>query len=276
MATLVCFHAHPDDESIATGGTMALAAADGHDVMVVIATRGELGEPVPGVLAADEPLWQRRVVETHAAADVLGVARVEFLDYVDSGMMGEPTNDDPACFWQADPEVAAERLAGLLREVGADVLTVYDDHGGYGHPDHIQVHRVGVLAARMAGVEHVYQSTMNRDVLRRAAEEHDIAGAPTDDEAAGAAAGAEEARQAAEAGFGTPEAEITHAVDVRSVLDRKRKAMEAHASQIGPDSFFLTMPPATFAVAFGTEWFIDAGSSRPDGDPFVASILGGV
>jgi len=93
MATLVCFHAHPDDESIATGGTMALAAEAGHDVVLVVATRGEHGEPVPGVLAEGEDLWRRRVVETHEAARLLGVGRVEFLGYEDSGMMGEPTND---------------------------------------------------------------------------------------------------------------------------------------------------------------------------------------
>ena len=88
MATLVCFHAHPDDESIATGGTMALAARDGHDVVLVCATRGEQGEPQPGVLDEGEQLWERRVVETHRAAEILGVGRVEFLGYEDSGMIG--------------------------------------------------------------------------------------------------------------------------------------------------------------------------------------------
>ena len=116
MATLVCFHAHPDDESIATGGTMALAAEAGHRVVLVLGTRGEQGEPVPGVLAEGEALWERRVVETHRAAEILGVERVEFLGYEDSGMMGEPTNENPACFWQADVEEAAERLAAILRD----------------------------------------------------------------------------------------------------------------------------------------------------------------
>jgi LmbE family N-acetylglucosaminyl deacetylase len=96
MATLVCFHAHPDDESIATGGTMALAARAGHRVVLVLGTRGEQGEPVPGVLAEGEQLWERRVVETHRSAEILGVERVEFLGYEDSGMMGEPTTPTPA------------------------------------------------------------------------------------------------------------------------------------------------------------------------------------
>jgi LmbE family N-acetylglucosaminyl deacetylase len=271
MATLVCFHAHPDDESIATGGTMALAADEGHDVVLVLATRGEHGEPVPGVLVEGEALWRRRVVETHEAARVLGVGRVDFLDYLDSGMMGEPTNDQPGSFWQADPEVASERLATILRDVGADVLTVYDDHGGYGHPDHIQVHRVGVLAARKAGVERVYQSTMNRDLLLRAAEEHGF-GSAVGDGAEGP--GAAEARRAAEEGFGCPEVMLTHAVDVRPVLERKRAAMQAHASQIGPESFFLTMSGEVFELAFGTEWYIGPGPTRADGAPFATSILG--
>ena len=162
MATLVTFHAHPDDEAIGTGGVMAKAAADGHRVVLVVGTRGEQGEPVPGVLDEGEALWERRVVETHKSAEILGASRVEFLGYEDSGMIGEPTNDNPLCFWQADLDEAAERLAKILREESADVLTIYDHHGGYGHPDHIQVHRVGKRAAELAGIKHVFQGTMNR------------------------------------------------------------------------------------------------------------------
>src|SRR5262245_58329780 len=145
--TIVFFHAHPDDEAIATGGSMARAKRDGHRVVLVSATRGELGEFAPDSLAPGEQLVDRRVAELHASAAVLGVDRVEFLGYRDSGMMGEPTNDDPDAFWSADIEQAAGRLARLLEAEHADVLTIYDDHGNYGHPDHIQVHRVGVRAA---------------------------------------------------------------------------------------------------------------------------------
>src|SRR4051812_16738827 len=141
MATLVCFHAHPDDESIATGGTMAKAAAAGHRVVLVLATRGEKGEIVDGVLQPGEPLGLRRIGEAMASAEVLGVQRVEFLGYVDSGMMGMPENEGPYAFWQADVDHAAARLATILREEDADIVTIYDDNGGYGHPDHIQVHR---------------------------------------------------------------------------------------------------------------------------------------
>src|SRR5687768_1777362 len=167
MATLVCFHAHPDDECIQTGGVMAMAAADGHRVVLVVATRGEHGEVAEGFLADGEALADRRVVETHAAADALGVARVEFLGYVDSGMVDTPENALPGSFWSADVEEAAAKLAVILRDEGAEVLTIYDDHGGYGHPDHIQVHRVGKRAAELAGTPRVYEATMNRDEIAR-------------------------------------------------------------------------------------------------------------
>src|SRR3954469_7173644 len=116
MATLVCFHAHPDDECIATGGVMAKAAKEGHRVVLVTATRGEHGEVAEGFLEPGEALWERRVRETEAAAEILGVSRVEFLGYVDSGMIGTSTNDAPESFWQADIDEAAERLAKILRE----------------------------------------------------------------------------------------------------------------------------------------------------------------
>ena len=164
--TLVTFHAHPDDEAIATGGTMARAAAEGHRVVLVVATRGELGEYAPDALAPGETLAEHRVAEQLAAADALGIQRVEFLGYRDSGMDGEPTNTDEGAFAAADIEEAASRLAELLREEQADVITIYDDHGGYGHPDHVQVHRVGRRAAELAGTPRVYEATMDRDFIK--------------------------------------------------------------------------------------------------------------
>jgi LmbE family N-acetylglucosaminyl deacetylase len=244
MATLVTFHAHPDDECILCGGVMRKAADEGHRVVLVVATRGELGEVPEGFLDEDEELWERRVKETHAAADVLGVARVAFLDYTDSGMMGEPTNDVPGTFWTAPVEEAAEKLAAILREENADVLTIYDDHGNYGHPDHIQVHPVGLRAAELAGTPRVYQATTNRDRLRsgrsQVSEGVETPEIPED--------------------FGTPEAELTTAVDVSKYAQVKRAAMRAHASQISDQSFFLAMSDDMFELAFGTEWFIRVGA----------------
>lgn len=264
MATIVSFHAHPDDESIGTGGSLARAVVEGHRVVLVFATRGELGEVSDGFLAEGESLGERREAECGASADVLGVHRVEFLGYRDSGMVGEPTNDDARCFWQADVDEAADRLATILRVENADVLTIYDDHGGYGHPDHIQVNRVGSAAAARAGTRNVLESTMNRDHMRALLE--------------GARAMAEEAgedlsqfdEQGPDVGenatFGSPASVITTAVDVTEYLDVKKRSMRAHASQIGEDSFFLTMPEEAFAAAFGTEWFIRHGERFADDD----------
>jgi LmbE family N-acetylglucosaminyl deacetylase len=250
MATLVTFHAHPDDESIATGGVMAKASDEGHRVVLVVATRGEHGEVAEGFLDPGEALGDRREKETQACADILGVARLEFLGYVDSGMIGTPENDLPESFWQADVEEAAARLAAILIEEDADILTIYDEDGVYGHPDHIQVHRVGARAAELAATPTVYMNTINKDHLRRLLAE--------------AAASGEETPGLNPEDFniGVPEQRITTTVDVRPWLARKRAAMAAHASQISETSFFLTMPPASFEGGFGQEWFI-----RCDADP---------
>ncbi|GHG93677.1 GlcNAc-PI de-N-acetylase [Amycolatopsis acidiphila] len=242
------FHAHPDDECIVCGGVMRKAFEDGHRVVLVVATRGEHGEVPDGFLAEGEPLWRRRVRETHAAAEILGVARVEFLGYVDSGMMGEPTNDAPGSFWTAPVEEAAEKLAAILREEDAEVLTCYDDYGNYGHPDHIQVHRVGMRAAELAGTPRVFQATTSQEHMRAGmvalAEATPGFPVPSEEDMAG---------------MGKSEAEITTAVDVTPWLDHKRRAMRAHPSQISEDSFFLAMPDEAFRYAFGTEWFIRSG-----------------
>ena len=261
MATLVSFHAHPDDESISTAGTLAKAANDGHRTVLVFATRGEHGEVDDGFLEAGETLAERRSEEALRSAEILGVERVEFLGYVDSGMMGEPENDAAGSFWSADLEEAAARLAGILREESADVLTVYDSDGGYGHPDHIQVHRVGIRAAELAGTPRVFEGTMNRDHLRRVMQEAVASGATP---AEGRASDVELET------FGRPESAITTTVDVRPFLATKRASMAAHASQISETSFFLAMPDDAFEGAFGYEWFIrrDVAPDHRDDDLF--------
>jgi LmbE family N-acetylglucosaminyl deacetylase len=250
MATLVCFHAHPDDECIQTGGVMRKAADAGHRVVLIVATKGEHGEVPEGFLDPGEELWRRRVSETAASAKVLGVERVEYLGYIDSGMVGTPENDLPGSFWTADVEEAAERVAAILADEHADVLTIYDDYGGYGHPDHIQVHRVGERAAELAGTTKVYQVTLNRDELLRGFEEM---GDRMRD------AGIEVPEITEDERFGKPESMLTARVDVSHYVEYKREAMRAHPSQITDQSFFLAMPDDIFTLAFGTEWYIRAG-----------------
>jgi LmbE family N-acetylglucosaminyl deacetylase len=240
MATLVTFHAHPDDECIVTGGVMRKAFEEGHRVVLVVATRGEVGE-IPDFLEEGEELWQRRVVETHVAADLLGVARVEFLGYLDSGMAGDESNDRPGSFWTADVEEAAQKLAAILREEDARALTIYDSFGGYGHPDHVQVHRVGKRAAEIAGTPAVYEAMVRESRFREAIDRAGLDQPPPLGEDA------------------VPESAINVGVDVTKYLDVKRAAMRAHASQIAEHSLFLALDDETFADVFGTEWFIRAG-----------------
>lgn len=245
---------------------MARAAAAGHRVILVTATRGEQGEPQPGVLQEGEKLWQRREVELAEACQILGAEPPIFLDYEDSGMVDDPANENPACFWQADKNEAAQRLADILGDVEADVLTVYDDHGLYGHPDHIQVHRVGLAAAEIASVEYVYEATVNRDralagiaEMAPAMEEAGVDGPSVDD--------FDE--------FGVVENDLSYMIDISNVLDKKREAMKVHKSQISEQSFLLALPDEMFANMFANEWFAIPGKTNTGG-PVQVELLPGL
>ena len=262
MSTLVAFHAHPDDECITTAGTLAKAVDDGHRVVIVYATRGEHGEVPEGLLRPGETLVERRMDEVRRSTEAIGVHRVEFLGYRDSGMMGTPENDEPGSFWRADVDEAVERLAAILRDERPDVLLVYDVNGNYGHPDHLQVHRVGVRAGELAGVPQVLEATMNRDVIRAfmallvemgAANWEDVPDLEDPDVL-----------------FAMPDAVITTRVDVRPWAERKRASMAAHETQVGDLAPFLAMPLDTFREAMGTEYFIRRGvpSDHRDEDVF--------
>jgi LmbE family N-acetylglucosaminyl deacetylase len=257
MGTLVCFHAHPDDESISTGGTIARAKAEGHRVVLVVATNGDHGE-VPDDLAPGESLVDRRRAETERSAAVLGIDRLVWLGYADSGMTGWDQNEHPDAFIQVPVTVAAEQLAAVLQAERADVLTTYDWHGNYGHPDHIQVHRVGHLAAQFAGTPRVFEATMNRDSMMRFFEEARASGAMPSDADFDPNAPADDGNP-----FGSTEDELTHAVDVAEFVGVKRASISCHASQVSDAGFFMTMPEDSFAQAFGTEWFIQVGADHP-------------
>jgi LmbE family N-acetylglucosaminyl deacetylase len=264
MSTIVFVHAHPDDEASSTGGSMARAAAEGHRVVLVICTDGDLGE-APDDLADGETVVDRRRKETAASTAILGVDRTVWLGYQDSGMTGWPQNEDPASFWQADVEEAGGRLAAVLREEQADVIVIYDWHGGYGHPDHVQVHRVGHRAADLAGTPRRFESTFNRDAMkRRLAEAPPL---PVEERSAEDGPSAEfdfDPDGPADDGnpFGTPESGIDLRVDVSAFLDQKRRALASHASQTTDVGMMIAMPPDVFALFFGTEWFIVPGDEH--------------
>ncbi len=259
MGTLVCFHAHPDDEVISTGGTIARAAAEGHRVVLVVATNGDHGE-VPDDLQPGETLVDRRRTETDASAKALGISRVVWLGYSDSGMTGWAQNDDATSFLRADPAEAAERLAAVLREESADVLTIYDWHGNYGHPDHIAVHRIGVAAGALVPTVRVVEATMNRDAFVRMIEAMRESGveSPDDGEEFDPHGPADDGNP-----MGTPHDELTLAIDVTAHLAAKRAAMRCHRSQSSDTSFFLDMPDEPFMATFGTEWFIEHDAAPP-------------
>lgn len=258
---MVCFHAHPDDECLATGGTIARASAEGHRVVLVVATNGDHGE-VPNDLAPGETLVDRRRKELQASADVLNIQRIEWLGFADSGMNGWEQNSFAGAFINADTEQAATQLAQILIEENAEILTVYDWHGNYGHPDHVKVHHVGHRAAQLAGTPHVFETTTNRDFFRHLRE---MAMANPQLIADGGGIGDFNPDAPADDGnpIGEPESVITHKVNVDSFCEQKLRAIACHASQVTDTTYFTRMYLEIFRLAFGTEWFIKVGESGP-------------
>jgi len=269
MGTVVSFHAHPDDESIPSGGTLAAAHAEGHRTVLVVATRGELGEVAPDVLVPGETLAERRTVELMEAARVLGIDRVEFLGYLDSGMAGSESNDAPGSFWSADPDEAADRLAVILDEERPDVLTVYDEHGGYGHPDHIQAHRVTHYAVALAQaashrpdlgpawqVSKVYWSALPRSIIEQGMRALVEAG---DTRLFGG-------EEVGEMTFIVEDALVTTVIDAGAQAPRKIAALRAHRTQVTDDGPFFAMADLLGPHVLGVEYYRLAGGAA-HGDP---------
>lgn len=255
---MVFLHAHPDDEAIFTGGTMCRLVGAGHRVVLVLATGGEQGVgccPLP----AGSALADLRAAETMAAARLLGVARVVFLGYADSGMPGDAANDAPRAFGRVDVEEAARRVAVVCVEEAAVALSSYDPGGIYPHPDHLQIHRVGARAAAIAGLATTYEATVDYEYLHFV-DVHLVEGASRSlaerSDHSGASPGSP-LRFRTPGQVGLPTAEITTVVDVRGCLEVKRAAMAAHASQI-PETD-LGVPAERFAQVYGYEWFVRRG-----------------
>ncbi len=246
MATVAFLHAHPDDEAIFSGGTISALAAAGHRVVLIVATSGELGMDdvaTPPGGAAGVELGRARRAEVELAADILGVHSLHHLEYRDSGLAGDPANDAADSFWSADPTVAAERVATLLRAEAADTLVVYDDHGIYGHPDHVKGHEVGLAAADLAGTRWRYEMTVDREYLHFV-ETHLV----------------EEAALAGDLGLarssiGTASVEVDLILDIRAHLRNKRVAMAAHSSQLPEHAPVFGLAPEHFEAVYGWEWY---------------------
>ncbi len=260
---LLLVHAHPDDESIGTGATMAKYAEEGAGVTLITCTLGELGEIIPPELKhlaadADGGLGEYRIGELAAACAALGVTDHRFLGgpgrWRDSGMMGEPSNDAPGCFWQADLDEAADELLKVIREVRPQVLISYDDNGFYGHPDHIQAHRVAWRAFELAdgAVTKFYATAVPRSVLAAGIEA--MRGREPSGNAPG---GADFTRvdSVDDLPFGVPDEVVTTEIDATAYLDQKVAAMRAHATQIAVDSQFFAFSDNIGQRAFGREYY---------------------
>jgi LmbE family N-acetylglucosaminyl deacetylase len=273
--TLMAVHAHPDDEATGTGGVLAKYAADGVRTVLVTCTDGGCGDG-PGGVKPGEPghdpaaVAAVRRTELEASCAALGVADLEMLGYADSGMMGWSTNDAPGSFWQTPVDVAAVRLADLMRRYEPDVVVTYDPNGFYGHPDHIQAHRITMAAVeslRGEGIPaKVYWSAVAASEMATFEQRLRDAGvefpAPDPDDP-----------PAEEDEFppGTPDEDITTVIDATAFADAKFDALAAHASQ-GENIFFLRMGREAFATMMGTESFVRVadrtGAPTPEDDLF--------
>jgi N-acetyl-1-D-myo-inositol-2-amino-2-deoxy-alpha-D-glucopyranoside deacetylase len=258
--SLLLVHAHPDDESIGTGATMAKYAAEGARVTLVTCTLGELGEIIPPDLRHLFPdeLGRHRITELERACAALGVTDHRFLGgegrYRDSGMMGLPDNDDPRCFWQANVDEAAAELATVAAEVEADVIVTYDANGFYGHPDHIQAHRVARRAFERADglVAKFYATAVPRSVLAAGIEA--MRGREPSETPPGGA-DFTQVESVDDLPFGVPDEVVTTEIDATAYLEQKLAAMRAHATQIAVDSQFFAFSDNVGQRAFGREYY---------------------
>jgi N-acetyl-1-D-myo-inositol-2-amino-2-deoxy-alpha-D-glucopyranoside deacetylase len=273
---LLLVHAHPDDECIATGATMAKYVADGAQVTLVTCTLGEEGEvllPELSHLAADQEdaLGTHRQQELAAAMRELGVTDSRLLGgpgrFRDSGMMGTPSNDRADCFWRADLLVAATELVAVIREVRPQVVVTYDDFGGYGHPDHIQAHRVTHYAVALAAsptfrrdlgeawsVRKLYWTAFPRSVIVAGIEAMRAQG--VDDEFT--------AMNPDDIPFACDDDLVTTVIDASAYLEDKMSALRAHGTQVSVDGGFFALADNVGSEAFGTEYYrLAAGTLSP-------------
>jgi N-acetyl-1-D-myo-inositol-2-amino-2-deoxy-alpha-D-glucopyranoside deacetylase len=273
---LLAIFAHPDDEAFGVAGSLARAAASGASVTLVCATRGEVGQIADARLATRENLGEVRERELRAAAQVLGITDVRFLDYRDSGMAGTSENADPRALANAAPVEVVGKLVALIRELRPDVVVTFEPGGGYGHPDHVAISRHATAAFDQAaepnalpaaGPSHtpqrLYYTAFPRSALRAWFERARQQGLDTGP-----------FRDVDPEQVGTPDEEITTHVDVRPWLDQKRAALARHATQIGPNDPLRQLPADERDRVLGQEHFIQVrGAITPASR---ADLLGGL
>lgn len=259
--TLLCVHPHPDDEAIACGGVLARYAAEGVHTHVVTCTGGEAGENLAGIDLGDQDLPTHRRREMADAVAALGIAGHTWLGYRDSGMAGTDDNVHPEAFAAVDLYEEAARLARIVRDVRPHVVVSDDEHGTYGHPDHVRAHQVTERAVAMAAdtwwdtgqepwqVAKRYVHTISRERMWKLHEALTGQGLASP-------FGEEPFSGPDDLPFGSPDELVTTRVDVGDWLERKQAGMRAHRSQIGDDSFFFNVPDEMVTAGFGVEEFV--------------------
>jgi LmbE family N-acetylglucosaminyl deacetylase len=253
--TLMAVHAHPDDEATGTGGVLARYASEGIQTVLVTCTDGGCGDG-PGGVKPGEPghdpakVVELRRAELEASCAVLKVSALEMLGYADSGMLGWPANDAPGSFWSTPVDEAAARLSELIERHRPDVIVTYDAYGFYGHPDHIQAHRVTMAAVASLDAAStpakLYWTTAPRSQMQRMGDIMRELGSDWDDD---------EQASGDEPEIGLPDEEITTWVDTAAFGAQKFDALAAHASQT-ENIFFLKMGKEQFSELMGTETFV--------------------
>ncbi|MFD5539251.1 PIG-L family deacetylase [Streptomyces sp. NPDC127079] len=267
--TLMAVHAHPDDEATSTGGVLARYAAEGVRTVLVTCTDGGCGDGPGGVKPGDpghDPaaVAALRRRELEASCEVLGIGHLELLGYADSGMMGWPANTAPGSFWSTPVDEAAARLAELMLRHRPDVVVTYDENGFYGHPDHIQAHRITMAALALTDVaSKVYWTTAPRSMMKEFGQVMREFGEDLPE--------LDPAEDPAVPEIGLPDEEITTWVDTTGFGGRKFDSLAAHASQ-GENIFFLRMGKERFTHLMGVETFVrvhdTTGASLPEDDLF--------
>jgi N-acetyl-1-D-myo-inositol-2-amino-2-deoxy-alpha-D-glucopyranoside deacetylase len=249
-------HAHPDDETINNGATMAMYAALGADLTLVTCTRGEEGEVLVEehshkAASHDDLLGDHRVLELAEAMKELGIKDFRFLGdpqnkYRDSGMMGTEPNERGDCFWQADFDKATDQLVKVIDEVKPHILITYDEFGGYGHPDHIQAHRVAMAASEKSEwqISKIYWNVMPRSVIQEGIDKMKELGSDF--------FGAESADDLP---FAKDDSFVTTLIDGNSYVDQKMAAMRAHATQIAVDGPFFALSNNLGLQVWGHEYY---------------------
>lgn len=253
---LLLVHAHPDDETINNGATMAMYAALGAEVTLVTCTRGEEGEVLVEehshkAAVHDDLLGEHRVLELAEAMKALGVSDHRFLGepdtrYRDSGMMGTEPNNRDDNFWKADFDRATLELVAVIDEVKPHVMITYDEFGGYGHPDHIQAHRVAMAAAEKSGwnIEKIYWNVTPRSVIQEGIDAMKAAGSDF--------MGVEKAEDLP---FAKDDSFVTAHIDANAFVNQKMEAMRAHATQISVDGPFFALSNNLGLQVWGNEYY---------------------